>query len=107
MNEFDTTTESVPASAAVDGPVAPESGLRPRIRWAGIVWGLVLATVAATGVALTWGPTRLDDLAAFVPQLTVTTVVAGVLMTLGALALITGLVGLLRRGQRTAAGGGE
>lgn len=103
MNDVDTTAEMFPAPPSAEENTAPESTPRPRIRWAGIVWGLVLAAVATTGLAVTWGPTRLDDLTAFVPQLTATTVVAAVLMTLGALALVTGLVGLLRRAQRAAA----
>ncbi|MBF4561513.1 hypothetical protein ITJ43_05130 [Microbacterium sp. VKM Ac-2870] len=105
MNDVDTTAEMFPPSPTAEESTAPESPPHPRIRWAGIVWGFVLAAVAATGLAVTWGPTRLDDLATVVPQLTVSTVVAAALMTLGALALITGLVGLLRRGQRAAARG--
>jgi len=110
MNEFDTDTDTdtgmIPAPPAAEAPVAeetaaPASTPRPRVRWAGIVWGIVLAAVAATGMVLTGSPDRLDDLVAIVPRLSATTVVAGILMTLGALALISGLVGLLRRAQRT------
>lgn len=95
--------EEDPASAPVptDAAVAPPAG--PRVRWAGIVWGLALATLAAYGVWLTGTPGRLDELATVAPQISPTGLVAAVALTLGALVLVTGLVGLLRRAQRAVA----
>lgn len=103
MSAFEPETEILAASVPADAPteeVVPEAPPRPRIRWAGIVWGFVLAAVAATGAAAIWPPGSLDDLAMIVSQLDATTLVAGALMVLGALALIAGLVGLLRHAQR-------
>lgn len=107
MTDLEPTTEVFPASAAdalaPDAPDAPEARPRPRIRWAGIVWGLVFAAAAAVGAVMTWTPRALEDLATIVPQLTGATLAAATLMTLGALALICGLVGLLRHAQSAAA----
>lgn len=94
--------EEGPASAPApaDGAVPPAG---PRVRWAGIVWGLALAALAAYGVWLAGTPGRLDELAALAPQISPTGLVAAVALTLGALVLVTGLVGLLRRAQRAVA----
>ncbi len=72
----------------------------PRTRWAGIVWGLALAAVAAAGVWLASGAGRADELVAWARTLTVATGIGYGVLALGALVLITGLVGLLRRAQR-------
>lgn len=75
---------------------------RPRTRWAAIVWGLVLAALAAAAAWFVSDARRLDDLALWVQNLEVGAVVAYVLLALGALILVIGLVGLLRRAQLAA-----
>ncbi|TGY39407.1 hypothetical protein E5344_02035 [Microbacterium laevaniformans] len=103
MSDSTPDSDVFPASAAdALAPDAPEALQRPRIRWAGIVWGLVFAALATVGAALTWTPRALENLSMIVPQLSGTTLVAATLMALGALALISGLVGLLRHAQRAA-----
>lgn len=111
-DENATTQELFPLeeSAAPDAPTAADAAVPPpagaRVRWAGIVWGLALAALAAYGVWLTGTPGRLDELAALAPQISPTGLVAAVALTLGGLVLVTGLVGLLRRAQRAVARGG-
>lgn len=94
-------TPVAPASDS-DSEAATETAppLRARIRWAGIVWGLVLAAVAWAGIWLTSAPDRVDELSAWLRGIDTVTAVAYGLLALGALALVTGLVGLLRRAQR-------
>lgn len=75
----------------------------PRVRWAGIVWGLALAAVAAFGFWLTGAPGGVDELVAAAPTLTPTGLLSVIPLTLGALALVTGVAGLLRGAQRRAA----
>lgn len=87
----------MPATGAVAGA---SPGPRPRTRWAGIVWGIALATLASAGVWLASGPRRLDDLSTWVGDLSPAAAVGYGVLAVGALLLITGLVGLLRRAQR-------
>ncbi len=76
---------------------------RPRTRWAGIVWGLVFAGLAVAGIWLSSANDRLDDLIDGVQDLDLGTTIGYGLLVVGALALITGLVALLRRAQLTLA----
>lgn len=73
---------------------------RPRIRWAGIVWGLAFAALAVAGLVLTTSPNAYSALVEWVHVLSVATMVATALLAAGAALLVAGLVGLLRRGQR-------
>ncbi|PZU49127.1 MAG: hypothetical protein DI566_02100 [Microbacterium sp.] len=75
----------------------------PRTRWAGIVWGLVFAAVAVAGVSLTASETAVDELVAWVTDLSVATAIGWAVLAIGGLLLVTGLVGLLRRAQRALA----
>lgn len=93
---------------APEAPLAPEPAmaapaLRPRTRWAGIVWGLVLAAVAAAGIWLASADGRIAELSAWVQELTPATAVGYGILIIGGLLLVTGLVGLLRRAQRAVA----
>lgn len=76
---------------------------RPRTRWAGIVWGAAFAALAVAGVWLASGPGRLGDLSAWVGDLSPAAAVGYGVLGIGALLLLTGLVGLLRRAQRALA----
>lgn len=91
-----------PAPASTLGPAstpAPASPLRPRTRWAGIVWGAVFAALAFAGISLTSRPASLDDVATGLLTISVGAVVGYALLAVGALVLIIGLVGLLRHAQ--------
>lgn len=96
-------TASEPASepsAAIGTQPAPAPALRARTRWAGIVWGLVLAGLAWAGIWLASAPDRVDELVTWLRGIDTATAVAYGLLALGALVLVTGVVGLLRRAQR-------
>lgn len=86
-------TEAVAATASVR-----PSG--PRTRWAGIIWGLVLAAIAAFGLWILTDADRHAGFTARLLELTPAAVVAYSVLVIGAFALIAGLVGLVRRAQR-------
>ncbi|MFK4804670.1 hypothetical protein ACI3KX_02275 [Microbacterium sp. ZW CA_36] len=91
-----------PATAASDPPEAAASVVlsRPRVRWAGIVWGLVLAAIAAGAVWFLTDPARQAALASWLVSLSPATAIAVAVLVLGVFALITGVVGIARRAQR-------
>lgn len=95
--------DAAPDAARAEADTASAEPLRARTRWAGIVWGLVFAGLAAAGLWLTASDGRADDLAAWISGLDVATAVGYGLVAVGALVLVTGLVGLLRRAQRAVA----
>lgn len=90
-------------AAEASAPFASDAPLRARTRWAGIIWGVVLAAVAAAGLWLTTDDTRLEGITAWVQDLSPATAVGYSVLVVGALLLITGVVGLLRRAQRAIA----
>ncbi|MBN9178578.1 MAG: hypothetical protein J0I43_14600 [Microbacterium sp.] len=77
--------------------------MRPRTRWAGIVWGLVLAALAGAGIWIASGTDRVDELMAWAQALTPATAIGYGVLAVGGMLLVTGLVGLLRRAQRAVA----
>ena len=95
-----------PVAASVDDLRATELA-RPRIRWAGIVWGSFFALLAAT--ALWWlvdaghrAATR-DWLLNLTPDFFSLGVVIGFgVLAVGILLLVAGAVALLRRAQNLA-----
>lgn len=86
-------------------PAAAEAPptVRARVRWAGIVWGVAFAALAWAGMWLTGEPDRVNELATWLQGINTMTAVAYGLLAVGALALVTGLVGLLRRAQHALA----
>lgn len=95
----DITTELI----GTDGTASDAPLLRARIRWAGIVWGFVLGTLAFSGLWILASAQRREDVAAWLSELTVPSIVGVSVLALGALLLVAGLVGLLRRAQRSLA----
>jgi len=93
-------TEVLPPAAESVAHEPPAPLARPRVRWAGILWGLAFALIATYGLWVTAAPGAVDDLTARAVHLSPTTIAAGTLIALGTLALIAGLVGLLRHAQR-------
>ncbi len=88
-------TAPAPERAAA---AAPPTG--PRVRWAGILWGLVLAGIAATGVWILTDASRQTALVEWMLGLSPAAAVAYAVLILGGFALVAGLVGLARRAQR-------
>lgn len=108
MNETEPLDEIVEQNEAQQNEaqqIEVEDGVveGPRIRWAAIIWGLVIATLAGWGLWTSVDAVRftalndrvLDAVMAGDPA---SVVVIGVLVV-GAVVLVTGLVGLARRLQ--------
>lgn len=72
----------------------------PRLRWAAIIWGTVCAAIAGYGLWTLTSADRRDALRMWVTELTVASAIAYGLLAVGALVVILGLIGLLRRAQR-------
>jgi hypothetical protein len=89
-----------PAQTAVPAPAVSVDLIGPRIRWAGIVWGLVLAAIAATALWILLDPARQAVLTSWLVGLNPATAIAIAVLLLGMFALITGVVGIARRAQR-------
>lgn len=81
-------------------PVAPAA---PRTRWAAVIWGAVFATIAASMIVLVGDGDDGDTVGDWVMSLTPASITATVLLALGAIVLICGAIGLIRRAQRRAA----
>ncbi|TQM34288.1 hypothetical protein [Microbacterium kyungheense] len=87
-------TAAVPAGAASPAPAAP------RTRWAGIVWGLALAGIAAFAMWLLTDADRQAAATDWILNLSPAAAVAYAVLVLGGFALVAGVVGLVRRAQR-------
>ncbi|WP_433676448.1 hypothetical protein [Microbacterium gorillae] len=93
-----------PVSPPVDSrePVVPAVAEAPRTRWGGIIWGLVFLALAGVGF---WSTTVLsaDFLADIWLRITPLAVGAGMVLIVGAIALLCALVALARHLQRRSA----
>ncbi len=97
--------------AHIEPPLTGEatSDARPRIRWAGIVWGTFFAAVSGVMLwALLTAAAQRDAVRDWILALSPTSVAPGTvaafsLLTLGVLMLVGGAVALLRRAQVRAA----
>lgn len=88
-------------AAGGSGATAAEASVpRPRTRWAGIVWGLVLAAIAAIALSILTDSARLDAAIEWLLTVTPAAAIAYAVLVIGAFALIAGIVGLARRAQR-------
>lgn len=81
----------------------PSPPARPRVRWAGVVWGLAFATLAVAGIVLTRSPDAYGGLLEWVTAISIPTLIATALLTAGAAILVAGIVGMLRHAQRSLA----
>ena len=86
------------AGASAEAASAALSG--PRTRWAGIVWGLVLAAIAALALWFLTDAGRQAAVTDWMMTLSPAAAIAYSVLVIGAFALIAGLVGLVRRAQR-------
>lgn len=118
---LDTLAPPAPVDPATPGSLAapldpPPSGPRlptrsaevtadlpaPRVRWAGIVWGVVLAAVAASALWIFAVPSRYAPMREWMLTLAPESIDPGVvaavaLLVVGLLLVITGGIALLRR----------
>jgi hypothetical protein len=98
---WEAPTAAAPTAAPErPAPAASVDLTGPRIRWAGIVWGLVLAAIAAVALWVLLDPARQSALAEWLVGLNPATAIAIAVLILGMFALITGVVGIARRVQR-------
>lgn len=79
------------------------AGMGPRTRWAAIVWGLLLATIAAGTLAVVLVPERRLELARWFTTLEPAAIGLYAALAVGTIVLLASLVGLLRRAQRKVA----
>lgn len=80
-----------------------ETTTEPRTRWAAIIWGVVFAVIAGAALWLLADDDRRAALSAGVGTLTPAAILTVLLLTAGALLLVGGATGLVRRAQRRAA----
>lgn len=90
-------TLELDASRASDAVSSDLPG--PRVRWGGILWGLVLAGLAAWGVFLT-ATASVEQVGDWVQGVQPLPLAAGAILAVGGLVLVAGLVGLARRAQK-------
>ncbi|MFK4791433.1 hypothetical protein [Microbacterium sp. ZW T5_56] len=98
-----TLSHTVPAPPAAVGPQAsPALSEVPRTRWGGIIWGLVFLAIAGVGF---WSTSALsaEFLADIWLRITPLAVGAGMVLIVGAIALLCALVALARHLQRRSA----
>ncbi|UOE43886.1 hypothetical protein [Agromyces larvae] len=80
-------------------PAAPLP--RPRVRWGAIIWGLVLAGIAAGTLWIVLDPALRDDVSEWWFALTPAGMLLAALVAVGGLLLIAGIAGLARRASRS------
>ena len=97
----ETNEKSATALASLAAPALVPLGVaEPRTRWAGIIWGLLLAAIAGGGLmfVLTNGSANLTS---WVMTFTPFTLGIYAVLVLAALAVVTALVALVRHAQKT------
>lgn len=92
-----------PAHTTVTSEPARSPALGPRIRWGGIVWGLFFSALGFAGLWIVGSPERREAAGVWLEHLTVPTIVGSSVLALGVILLVAGLVGLLRRAQKSLA----
>lgn len=105
---FREASETDDAETRVLAEAAPAAE-GPRIRWAAIIWGLVFAAVAGWGLWTSISASRFTALSGQIEDAIMTGDPGGIaviaVLVVGALVLLTGLVGLARTLQRRGAEG--
>lgn len=116
-NENDNTTLPLPPEADGFAPASPTSGVSapalaasgeapigsPRTRWAGIIWGTVLAAMAGWALFVTLSASMRRTLAHWWLSLDGVTGTAYTFLALGAVAVICAIIGIVGRAQRARA----
>ncbi|MET0162790.1 MAG: hypothetical protein ABW204_09060, partial [Microbacteriaceae bacterium] len=96
-----TVAEEATASAAAAGVAEP----RPRIRFAGVVWGVLFATAALVLLGTVTDPVRRRDAAQWLGSLQGDTVAIILAIVFGAVLVLSALLASVRRLQRERAEG--
>lgn len=74
----------------------------PRTRWAAIIWGAVFVAISVSAIALLVDGNHGEVVGEWVMSLTPASITAIALLAIGAVILICGAIGLIRRLQRRA-----
>ncbi|WP_350347890.1 hypothetical protein ABIQ69_14785 [Agromyces sp. G08B096] len=99
--EASASSSPAPGAMRAEAPAAPPvPPAGPRIRWAGIIWGLVFAAIAGGLLAVLGDPDRRAAATDWWSQLTPGGFALVFVVALGALLLIGGLAALARRAAR-------
>ena len=80
-----------------------DAGVGPRTRWAAIIWGAVFAAIAAGTLSLVIYPANRNEFADWLFGLAPSVSLLLLALAVGTLMLLLGLIGLLRRAQRSRA----
>lgn len=96
MSELTTETPTIGT------PEATASLPAPRTRWAAVIWGLAFAGIAAGVLWITTSAARRGEFVAWLTDLSPWAMVGYMVLALGALLLVTGAIGLIRRAQKHA-----
>ncbi len=80
-------------------PVAPQPYVRPRTRWAAIVWGLIIAGIAATTLAIVGSPERRLAVSDWLATLTPGAFWVLLVLVVGVFILVLAVLALIRRAQ--------
>lgn len=74
---------------------------RPTVRWGALVWSLLFGALAGTALWLMLDPDRLDATGEWLAALSPLAAALYALVALGVVLALFGIVGLIRRGERT------
>lgn len=96
-------TLSITPGSATDSAIAPIGTVEPRTRWAGIIWGIVLAAIAIGGAIYTLSNNVDFGFTSWVMTLTPFTLAIYFILGIAAIAVIGVVVALLRHAQKTLA----
>lgn len=108
MSEMNDTQPVIPEATTDIAPPVPTVGAtahsrapeRPRVRWAGIIWGVVLAAIAGGILAILLSTALQHVLLDLIFTIDPMTIAILIVLLIGVLALITGLVVAAGRAQR-------
>lgn len=104
--EFHPPTPAVstsPSPAAQSSETASSASAAPRVRWAAIIWGMLLAASAGAMIWILTTADRREELVQWFAGLTPEALGAIALFAVGVLVLVCGTIGLIRRAQHQAA----
>lgn len=100
----DATTAGAPWTITItaDAPATPAAPpyVRPRTRWAAIVWGLIIAGIAATTLAVVSSPERRLAVSVWAARLTPGAFWILSVLVVGVFILILAVLALIRHAQR-------
>ncbi len=97
---FDSVVSDTPAAPTITvTATVPQRHERPRTRWAAIVWGLIIAGIAATTLAIVGSPERRLALSDWLATLTPGAFWILLVLVVGVFILVLAVLALIRRAQ--------